>query len=149
MNKTVLDGKRHQLQGALREQWGRLTDDDIRILMGRLESLGGMLEERYGYSRATAEAEVNDFLERSGYRTPSLRTRMRRAVGRRPWLLGAGIAAGAMLLVVTFVAWRTLQSEEIDLTPTAGSAKTTGDENRVRGEQPESADMQPEPTSGS
>lgn len=149
MNKTILDGKRHQLQGVLREQWGRLTDDDIRILTGRLESLGGVLEERYGYTRARAEAEVNDFLERYGYRTPSLRTRMRRTAGRHPWLLGGGAVAGAVLLVITFVAWRILRSEEIDLTPTARSTEATGDEYRERSERPQSADEQPEPASGS
>ena len=137
MNKTVLDGKRHRLQGAMREQWGRLTDDDIHVLMGRLEALGGLLEERYGYSRAKAEAEVNAFLERYGYRTPSLGVRLRRSAGRHPWLL-AGAIAGATLLVIALFVWRILQTEEIDLTPMAGSAEATGDDERsVHNEPPE------------
>ncbi len=64
MNKDVLAAKWTQLRGQIRENWGRLTDDDLDRVHGRWEQLIGLLQERYAYNKAKAEAELNAFLER-------------------------------------------------------------------------------------
>ena len=46
MNSVVIKGKWTQLSGTLREQWGKLTDDDLKVVDGRAESLVGKLQER-------------------------------------------------------------------------------------------------------
>ncbi len=64
MNKDVLAAKWSQLRGQLREHWGRLTDDELDRVRGRWEQLIGLLQERYAYTKAKAEAELDAFLER-------------------------------------------------------------------------------------
>jgi uncharacterized protein YjbJ (UPF0337 family) len=60
--KDVLLGKWHELKGQVRKQWGKLTDDDITRLSGKTEELSGVLQQRYGYSKAQAESEINKWL---------------------------------------------------------------------------------------
>ncbi len=61
MNKDQLQGKWHQMKGAVREQWGKLTNDDLDQIGGNLEKLVGVVQERYGYARERAEKEVDAF----------------------------------------------------------------------------------------
>jgi len=64
INTDVLKGKWQQLKGEAKIQWGRLTDDDLDQIQGNAEKLGGVLQERYGYAKADAKREVDDFLRR-------------------------------------------------------------------------------------
>jgi uncharacterized protein YjbJ (UPF0337 family) len=57
MNSDQLQGNWKQLKGKIKEQWGKLTDDDLTIINGRTEQLLGRLQERYGYTREQAERE--------------------------------------------------------------------------------------------
>jgi len=61
MNKDQVQGKWHQMKGAIREQWGKLTNDDLDQINGNLERLVGLVQERYGYVRDKAEKEVEAF----------------------------------------------------------------------------------------
>ncbi len=62
INSDVLKGKWQQLKGEARIQWGKLTDDDLDQIQGNIEKLAGKLQERYGYERAEADREVEDFV---------------------------------------------------------------------------------------
>ena len=64
MNKDVLEGKWLEMKGKLKEQWGKLTDDDLDELQGKAEQVIGLLQQRYGYARDRAEAEYKRFSER-------------------------------------------------------------------------------------
>jgi uncharacterized protein YjbJ (UPF0337 family) len=61
MNKDQLQGKWHQMKGEVKNQWGKLTDDDLEQVSGNLEKLVGLVQERYGYARERAQKEVDDF----------------------------------------------------------------------------------------
>jgi len=50
-----------QSKGAIKEQWGKLTDDDVQEIQGRREVLVGKLQTRYGISREDAERQVGGF----------------------------------------------------------------------------------------
>ena len=60
--QDFLFGKWHELKGLVRQQWGKLTDDDFTRLNGKTEELVGVLRQRYGYSKAQAEIEINQWL---------------------------------------------------------------------------------------
>ena len=60
----VLFGKWHELKGQVRQQWGKLTDDDLLKLSGKTEELSGVLQQRYGYDKAKAETEINNWLSK-------------------------------------------------------------------------------------
>jgi uncharacterized protein YjbJ (UPF0337 family) len=46
----------------VREQWGKLTDDDIAKINGKRDQLVGRLQEIYGKSKDEAENDVEEFL---------------------------------------------------------------------------------------
>lgn len=58
----VLQGKWHELKGQARQQWAKLTDDDVARMSGKSEELAGVLQQRYGYGKAQAENEIHDWL---------------------------------------------------------------------------------------
>jgi uncharacterized protein YjbJ (UPF0337 family) len=60
--QDILFGKWHELKGQVRQQWGKLTDDDLTRLSGKTEELAGVLQQRYGYAKAQAEIEINNWL---------------------------------------------------------------------------------------
>ncbi len=62
MNSDILEGKWNQVKGKVRQKWGDLTDDDLTRIAGKRDELVGLVQERYGRSRAEAEREVNEFL---------------------------------------------------------------------------------------
>ena len=64
MNTDVFKGKWHQLRGAVKSQWGKLTDDDVDRIGGDAEQLIGRVQERYGYARERAMQEVDAFFDR-------------------------------------------------------------------------------------
>jgi uncharacterized protein YjbJ (UPF0337 family) len=62
VNQDILQGKWKQLRGKVKQQWGKLTDDQLDQISGRNEELAGLLQEQYGYSVARAQKEVDDFV---------------------------------------------------------------------------------------
>lgn len=60
--KDMLFSKWHEIRGRVRQRWGKLTDDDLSGLSGRTEELASILQIRYGYGRAQAEMEINNWL---------------------------------------------------------------------------------------
>ena len=59
MNEDTLKGQWTQLKGKVREQWGKLTNDDVDQIQGRSEQLIGKIQERYGVARDEAQRQVN------------------------------------------------------------------------------------------
>jgi len=66
MNEDILQGKWHELKGGVKEKWGKLTDDDLTTVNGKLEHLVGLLQTKYGYSKDKAEEEYKGFI--GGYK---------------------------------------------------------------------------------
>lgn len=64
MNTDILGGMWKQIQGEVKTQWGKLTDDDITMINGQQDKLVGKVQERYGYARDEAEREVDKFLRK-------------------------------------------------------------------------------------
>jgi uncharacterized protein YjbJ (UPF0337 family) len=63
MNRDTLKGQWTQLKGKAREQWGKLTDDELDQMQGNAEILIGKIQERYGRSREEAEREFDRWYE--------------------------------------------------------------------------------------
>ena len=59
MNKDQFAGKWREMKGKVKEQWGKLTDDDMTRIDGRWDQLSGRLQERYGWEKDRAEKEMN------------------------------------------------------------------------------------------
>ena len=61
MNQDTIQGQWKQLSGQLKQHWGKLTDDDLKVAEGNSEYLSGCLQERYGMARDEAEKQVKEF----------------------------------------------------------------------------------------
>ena len=61
MDWNRVEGNWKQIKGAVKEQWGKLTDDDIDVINGRRDQLEGKIQERYGYQKDKAKAEVDNW----------------------------------------------------------------------------------------
>ena len=62
MNTDILEGKWKQLKGSIKDQWGKLTDDDVDRIAGNYEKFEGTLQERYGWKKEEASQALNDWL---------------------------------------------------------------------------------------
>ena len=58
MNWDRIQGNWKQVTGQAKEQWGKLTDDDLAVINGRREQLAGKIEERYGVAKEEAEKQL-------------------------------------------------------------------------------------------
>ncbi len=56
-----IKGDWKQLQGKVKAQWGKLTDDDMTTVEGKRDELAGRIQERYGLAKEQAEKELDDF----------------------------------------------------------------------------------------
>ena len=50
-----------QFTAMVKEEWDKLTDDDLTTFGGQSEQLAGILQKKYGYAREQAEKEITDF----------------------------------------------------------------------------------------
>ena len=61
MNWDEVSGKWTQMQGAVKEKWGKLTNDDLTMIGGKKDKLVGKIQERYGITKEAAEEQVNSW----------------------------------------------------------------------------------------
>lgn len=67
MNNDIVKGKWREIKGKLKEQWGKLTDDDIQRMEGSFESFSGQIQKRYGYEKDQCEKEIKTFFNKNGW----------------------------------------------------------------------------------
>lgn len=58
MNWDQVAGNWKQFAGKAREQWGKLTDDDLTVAAGKRDQLLGRIQERYGITKEKAEEQM-------------------------------------------------------------------------------------------
>ena len=61
MNKDEIGGNWKQFKGKAKEQWGKLTDDDMTVIAGKRAQLVGTIQERYGYAKDQSGKGVSDW----------------------------------------------------------------------------------------
>ena len=59
MNKDISEGKWKQMRGKAKVWWGKLTDNDLDRAAGKFDVLAGLIQEKYGYTRQRADAEID------------------------------------------------------------------------------------------
>ena len=64
MDWNWVEGNWKTVKGKVKEQWGKLTDDDLDVIAGKQDQLEGRLQQRYGYAKDRAAKEVNDWYGR-------------------------------------------------------------------------------------
>jgi uncharacterized protein YjbJ (UPF0337 family) len=73
MNWDRVEGNWNQIKGRVKEQWGKLTDDDVDVIAGKRDQLVGKIQESYGITKDEAEKQVELF--GGAFRDADLRNR--------------------------------------------------------------------------
>ena len=63
MNWDQIQGNWTQFKGKAKQQWAKLTDDDIGRINGKQEELLGLLQQRYGYQKEQAQREIDNWIK--------------------------------------------------------------------------------------
>jgi len=61
MNWDIVKGDWKQFRGKVKEQWGKLTDDDLDQIEGKRDQLLGAVQKRYGLARDEADKQIAKF----------------------------------------------------------------------------------------
>lgn len=62
MNWDQVEGNWKQFTGQAKQQFGKLTDDDIAQANGDREVLEGKIQEQYGDDKETARKKVDEWI---------------------------------------------------------------------------------------
>jgi uncharacterized protein YjbJ (UPF0337 family) len=63
-NWDEIESNWKQLKGEAKQQWSKLTDEDVELVKGKYDELLGLIQKRYGHAREQAEREINDWAKR-------------------------------------------------------------------------------------
>jgi uncharacterized protein YjbJ (UPF0337 family) len=61
MNWDRVGGDWKQFKGSVKEQWGKLTDDDLTRVEGKRDQLVGRIQNRYGIAKDEADRQVKEW----------------------------------------------------------------------------------------
>jgi uncharacterized protein YjbJ (UPF0337 family) len=61
MNWNQVQGDWKQFRGKVKEQWGKLTDDELDQIAGKRDILTGKIQKKYGIAQEEAEKQVKDW----------------------------------------------------------------------------------------
>lgn len=64
MNWDRIEGSWKQFKGNARQQWGRLTDDQLDVILGKRDQLAGRIQESYGISKDEAKRRLAEWQNR-------------------------------------------------------------------------------------
>ena len=66
LSASNLRGRRNwkQVKGKIKEQWGKLTDDDLDTINGQQDQLEGKIQQRYGQAKDQVRQDVEDWYSR-------------------------------------------------------------------------------------
>jgi uncharacterized protein YjbJ (UPF0337 family) len=61
MNWDTVKGDWKSFKGKVKEQWGKLTDDELDRIEGRRDQLAGAIQKRYGVAKDEVERQMKEF----------------------------------------------------------------------------------------
>jgi uncharacterized protein YjbJ (UPF0337 family) len=64
MNWDRIKGNWREYKGKAKQQWGKLTDDDLDVVEGKREELAGKIQSRYGIAKDEAERQIDEWQNR-------------------------------------------------------------------------------------
>jgi hypothetical protein len=70
-NQNSLQDQWPTLKGQVQQRWRKLTAADFAQLNANPAELTNLLRQRYGYGRAQAEMEINDWVKQAKKKQPA------------------------------------------------------------------------------
>jgi uncharacterized protein YjbJ (UPF0337 family) len=65
MDWDRIEGNWKQFKGQVKEQWGKLTDDELDEIAGRRDQLEGKIQERDGLAKDQVRDDVDTWMKRN------------------------------------------------------------------------------------
>ena len=63
MNWDRIEGNWKQVKGSVKEQWGKLTDDDLDVVAGKRDQLSGKIQAAYGLGKDDVDRQITDWAD--------------------------------------------------------------------------------------
>src|ERR1700735_2371963 len=67
MDWNRVEGNWKQMKGAVKQQWGKLTDDDLTQVNGSQEKLEGIIQERYGIAKDETRKQLESWYQNQNW----------------------------------------------------------------------------------
>ncbi len=64
MNWTQIKADWKDMRGKARQQWGKLTDDELQRMRGNREQLEAAIQKRYGMAKEEAQRQVDEWAQK-------------------------------------------------------------------------------------
>lgn len=61
MNWDMIMGDWTKFQGKIKEQWGKLTDDELTQIDGNRDQMVGAIQKKYGIAKEEAERQMKQW----------------------------------------------------------------------------------------
>ncbi|GAB4183236.1 MAG: CsbD family protein [Wenzhouxiangellaceae bacterium] len=61
MNHHQTEGQWNEFTAKVKQEWGKITDDDVKQAEGNVEELKAKIQQRYGDSKESIAKKFNDF----------------------------------------------------------------------------------------
>src|SRR5262245_32773840 len=62
MNAQEIQGRWDQIRGKVKEKWGQLTDDDLKLIGGNVDQVVGKIEQKTGEARRNVETFLDQLV---------------------------------------------------------------------------------------
>lgn len=69
MDKNIFEGKWDEFKGEVRKMWGKITGDELEATKGDVESIGGLIQQKYGYKKDEYSDRLSEIRDRYAAKT--------------------------------------------------------------------------------
>jgi len=66
MNWETIESNWPQFKGRMKAEWSAFTDDHLDAIAGNRDQLSSKIQEFYGVSKESADAQIDDFADHAG-----------------------------------------------------------------------------------
>ena len=70
MDRNIIGGKWKELKGMAREEWGKLSNDELEEIGGKKDRLVGKLQQKYGYASDEASKRADEWAKHQDSKQP-------------------------------------------------------------------------------
>lgn len=64
MDKNIFEGKWNEFKGEVRKVWGKLTGDELEATKGDVESISGLVQQKYGLKKDEISQKLTEMKDR-------------------------------------------------------------------------------------
>jgi uncharacterized protein YjbJ (UPF0337 family) len=73
MNEDMIKGKWKEIKGEILTFWGKLTDDELDKTSGNLESIAGIVQQRYGIKKEEIQDKLHGIVSKFSEKTENVK----------------------------------------------------------------------------